>query len=217
MFSNDFTESVTFCIRNDDLGESRGSPFNLVPIHEADVEYRTKSIKAQLKQGQKLILKAKFAPKAPGTYKVDVPIFVKGYSNGIVYNYITLKGELKRPQLTPSSNEVSLLGTTKRKNFRFSLSHFSHAILDNFRYYQLHFPPLPLNIGCDVSISIVAENYETPDRISCLVWTPPDGGDATSRYLSITWLNEPVIISSREPQVFQALVNFCSPIPIALE
>lgn len=126
VFSNDFTESVTFCIRNDDLGESRGSPFNLVPIHEADVEYRTKSIKAQLKQGQKLILKAKFAPKAPGTYKVDVPIFVKGYSNGIVYNYITLKGELKRPQLTPSSNEVSLLGTTKRKNFQiFALTFFS--------------------------------------------------------------------------------------------
>lgn len=132
-------DNVTFCIRNDDLGESNNSPFDLIPLDKSVVEFRTKAIKAQLKQGEKLVLNATFAPKKPGIYKAEVPIFIRGYSNGLVYNYINLYGELKRPTLIANAKEVTQKQITKSRIYFVQLPYISLST-----FIRFIFPRCPL-------------------------------------------------------------------------
>lgn len=74
---------------------------------------RKKSIKVELNRGEKITFEACFKPRKPGDYNVKVPIFVREYNEGLVYNYINLSGEFTKPILYSDACEVGILNHSK--------------------------------------------------------------------------------------------------------
>jgi hypothetical protein len=182
--SNATPSQTTFCFRTDDLCQEN-SPFSLVVVDGGVIEYRSKSIKIDLEPYESVILRAEFTPCKPGMFDVDVPIFLKGYNDGTVYNYIHLSGEMKKPTITVDANEV-------------------------------HFPPIPLEVGSEVTLHITAENYQQQDVIYAQIWEIVNEKKTLSETLHFKWLEEPYIDGESDVQNFSIRIWFQSSIPVAL-
>ncbi|KAL0273795.1 UNVERIFIED_CONTAM: hypothetical protein PYX00_006385 [Menopon gallinae] len=102
--SNMHSAPLFICIRTDDIN-NKSTPFSLRAVGKR-VEYHSKSMKLHLKAGETVTLRAHFEPVKSGQYIVEIPVFVRGYKGGYAYNFIYLRGELKKQRILSDVKEI---------------------------------------------------------------------------------------------------------------
>ncbi|KAK5646649.1 hypothetical protein RI129_005113 [Pyrocoelia pectoralis] len=95
-------DTCKFCIRTDHLTK----PFFLQYLSGNSIELKQYSIVCELNPQEEVILKASFRPLFEGTYFIKLPIYLRNYSNGSVFNYLTMTGYYPKPVISADKQTI---------------------------------------------------------------------------------------------------------------
>ncbi|KAL3282029.1 hypothetical protein HHI36_005232, partial [Cryptolaemus montrouzieri] len=97
-------DSVEFCIRIDKLVPQ----FRLNYHSGTSVQESNNSIVCKLLPGESTIFVVKFIPNSPGEYVNCLPIYVRNYLEGCIFNYLRLIGIYEKPTIITERNTYYL-------------------------------------------------------------------------------------------------------------
>lgn len=101
---NPTSENVEFVIRTDDLVD----PFSLKHSGGEPVTVMDLCITAILPPRVSVSFQAKFNPTVSGEYSIKLPVYVRGYIEGSIYNYIDMYGIYFAPKILCSKETLCM-------------------------------------------------------------------------------------------------------------
>lgn len=101
---NPTTESVEFILRIDDVHE----PFSIEYQDGQEVEVHEVSLSAVLPSKSQTTFVVRFNPTEHGTYDCKIPVYVRNYIEGNVYQYLTCSGTYYKPTMVSCVDIVYL-------------------------------------------------------------------------------------------------------------
>ncbi|KAK9870423.1 hypothetical protein WA026_007993 [Henosepilachna vigintioctopunctata] len=121
---NGGNDIVEFCIRIDELLPQFELEYHSgQPIQTTDCSFISK-----LLPGESTIFLVKFIPDFPGEFVNNLPIYVRNYLNGCIFNYLRISGSYKEATIT-STDTIFYLGCTPidfRSSVILNLNTFYH-------------------------------------------------------------------------------------------
>ncbi|KAF5298427.1 hypothetical protein FQR65_LT01205 [Abscondita terminalis] len=94
--------SCRFCIRTDTLKY----PFALQFVSGRCVEFLEYSIVGTLEPKEEILFKIIFEPSSQGSYFIQMPIYLRHYLDGNIFNYLTLSGVYPSPKMYTKEKEL---------------------------------------------------------------------------------------------------------------
>lgn len=173
-------DKCLFCIRTDEVQK----PFSISYSAGNEINMLPNAIVCTLGPDEDVILKAKFKPTLPGNYYIKLPIYLRNYLQGSVFNYMSFTGLYPRPTITPTENIVFLEPVPLKCESEYSIyfKNDYHSDLCNISVetsvheLRITFPDEPmydeLRISREIRVlmtcsSITAKHLDTMVRFSC--------------------------------------------------
>lgn len=129
---NPTPENVEFIIRTDDLID----PFSFAYSSGEPVTVMDLCITTILPPRGSVSFQAKFNPTVPGEYSVKLPVYVRNYIEGSIYNYINMNGIYFAPKILCSKETLCLepvqLGAKSEYGITLSLRYHNPGCTINF-------------------------------------------------------------------------------------
>ncbi|XP_031343517.1 uncharacterized protein LOC116171024 isoform X2 [Photinus pyralis] len=95
-------DTCTFCIRTDNLGK----PFTLQHQSGNRLELKEYSMVCQLDPQEDVTLHATFRPTFEGTYFIKLPIYLRHYASGSIFNYLSFTGYYPKPVISTNPGTI---------------------------------------------------------------------------------------------------------------
>ncbi|KAF2878752.1 hypothetical protein ILUMI_27427 [Ignelater luminosus] len=101
---NSSKDNCHFCIRTDEVRH----PFSIFYVAGKEIEMLPNAIVGKLRPDEDVILKVIFTPTIHGEYYIKLPIYLRNYLQGSVFNYMTFTGLFQRPTIIPTEKIICL-------------------------------------------------------------------------------------------------------------
>ncbi|KAK4880249.1 hypothetical protein RN001_008395 [Aquatica leii] len=95
-------ETCKFCIRTDALRY----PFSIQLVSGNDIQFLEYSMVVTLEPKEEITFKVLFDPMLQGAYFVQLPIYLRNYLDGSIFNYLTFSGYYPSPIIFSNEKEV---------------------------------------------------------------------------------------------------------------